>query len=112
MTNDKQDMLDSKRKTALAAGGQEKIDKKDRGVRSLYPQQCSAHSQLRRTLSVRRDHLHRLRRIHHQPGREQADGQKTTDALESEGRPPVAAGPYTGSKRGAAGRVQKMVPKL
>ena len=30
----------------------------------------------------------------------------------AKGRPPVAAGPYTGSKRGAAGRVQKMVPKL
>ncbi len=74
---------------------------------------CSIWKQkLRRAVAIWGNHRYSVCGIDRQPGGEQAYGQETTDALESEGRPLPAAGPYSRSKWWISRHIPEMVPKL
>src|SRR5262245_43705026 len=78
------------------------------GVSYLHPQQCRVHPELWRTLSPSRAHRDMLCRINGQAGREQAHGEKTTDAMDPTRRPSPAAD----SHAGVEWRVGRDVPHL
>src|SRR5258708_38650738 len=62
--------------------GATKIAESGSRIWDLYHCQSNIHSELRRSLPARRDHLDRLRRVSHQSSREQAHGEETADAVD------------------------------
>ena len=68
---------------------QRKLLQGRRRVRRLPAGQRRQHPQLRGALPGRRDHLQLLRRVHRQPGHQQADGQEAADALDAARRAPA-----------------------
>ena len=75
-------------------------------------EQCRFHSELWRALSPRRAHQHRLCRIDGEPGDQQADGEKTTDAMEPARRPSPAADSHARVERRVGGDVPHVVSGL
>ena len=78
----------------------------------LDREQSRLHSELRGKVSQLGADLDSVRRIHGEPGNQQADGEAAADAMVQEGWPPSSPDAYEGSEQRVGGVVSPMVPEL